>query len=247
MRALSRKPLRGHRRIAAILDIDKMAFGAADLFLKTVEEPPLNTHIVLTTSRPDLLMPTLLSRTHQIKMPVAPHQKLEEYLSPRLGISGVEVSYLARISGGSPGMAIHLFESDITQRRDLIMAFFEELLKRADTNMLVDRVNRRYGLNRISYDDLRLDFDIMESIIHDLYLSRENRLDNHIINVDIKKKLSDLGCPDLEVLDIWKTCCAETRQACLVNNVTAGTGMIFFYISCAGAVRNQSGPKFKLP
>ncbi len=81
MRTLSRKPLRGQRRVAAVLDIDKMAFGAADLFLKTVEEPPVNTHVILTTSRPDLLMPTLLSRAHMIKVPPAPPDRLEEYLS----------------------------------------------------------------------------------------------------------------------------------------------------------------------
>jgi len=247
MRTLSRRPLRGQRRVAAVLDIDKMAFGAADIFLKTVEEPPVNTHVILTTSRPDLLLPTLLSRAHLIKVPPASLEKLERYLSERLEINKHEASYLARISGGSPGMAIHLYEGDITRRRDLVMIFFEKLLKRADTNLLVDDVNRRYGLGRVSYDEVKLDFDIMESIIHDLYLVGENRLDNHIINVDIKKKLSNLGCPDLEVLNIWKTSCAETRQACLVNNVAAGTGMIFFYISCAEAMRNPGGLKFKLP
>ncbi len=247
MRTLSRKPLRGQRRVAAVLDIDKMAFGAADLFLKTVEEPPVNTHVILTTSRPDLLMPTLLSRAHLIKVPPAPFDRLEKYLSERLEINKNEVSYLSRMSGGSPGMAIHLYEGDITDRRDQVMVFFEKMLKRTDTNVLVDEVNRRYGLNRVSYDEVKLDFDIMESIIHDLYMACENRLDNHIINVDIKKKLSNLGCPDLEVLDIWKTCCAEIRQACLVNNVAAGTGMIFFYVSCADAMRNPGRPKFKLP
>lgn len=247
MRSLSRKPLRGQRRVAAVLDIDKMAFGAADLFLKTVEEPPANTHVILTTSRPDLLLPTLLSRAHLIKIPPPPPGKLEKHLSEKLEINKHEASYLARISGGSPGMAIHLYESDITQRRDLVMIFFEKLLNRTDTNLLVDEVNQRYGLGRVSYDEVKLDFNIMESIIHDLYLMAENRLDNHIINVDIKKKFWDLQCPDLEVLNTWKTCCTEIRQACLVNNVAAGTGMIFFYISCAKAMSNPEGLRFKLP
>lgn len=247
MRTISRRPLRGQRRVAAILDIDKMAFGAADLFLKTVEEPPADTHVVLTTSRQDLLLPTLLSRAHLIKVPPASHQKLAKHLSRSLKMKEDEASYLARISGGSPGMAIHLYENDITRRRDSVVVFFEKLIKRGDTNSLVDEVNRRYGFGRVSYDEIRLDFDIMESIIHDLYLGGENRLDNHIINVDIKKKLANLRCPDLEILNIWKVCLAEVRQACLVNNVNAGTGMIFFYISCARALRNPAGLKFKLP
>ena len=247
MRSLSRRPLRGGRRVAAILEIDRMAYGAADLFLKTVEEPPLDSHLILTTSQPDLLLPTLLSRTHIIKIPPAPVKELTEYLMGRIKTDEGTAAYLARLSGGSPGRAVSLYESDVVSRRDVIVKYFAGLSPGSNINQLIDDVNREYGMGGINYDDARLDFDIMESIIHDLYLIAENGLDNNLVNVDIEKELSALGRPGTEVLDQWEACCAETRRACLVNNVAAGTAMMFFYISCAEALQGPSRLDFKLP
>jgi DNA polymerase-3 subunit delta' len=247
IRSLSRKPLKGGRRVAAVLEIDMMAYGAADLFLKTVEEPPSDTHLILTTSQPDLLLPTLLSRTHVVRIPPAPVEELTGHLMERIEVDEGTAAYLSRLSGGSPGRAIHLYEGDVVSRRDVIMRFFESLCGGSNVNQLIDDVNGEYGLGGISYDDIRIEFDIMESVIHDLYLLNENGLDNHLVNVDIREELSALGRPGIEVLDIWKACCAETRRACLVNNVAAGTAMMFFYISCADALEGPSELKFKLP
>ncbi len=247
IRALSKKPLRGGRRVVVILDIDKMAFGASDLFLKTVEEPPENTHLVLTTSHPDQLLPTLLSRTSIIKVPPAPSEELEKYLSDRLKIDGKPGSYLARISGGSPGQAVHLFENDIIERRNIILDFFGKLLGGYDTNLLAEEINNEYSGPKIRFNDTRMDFEIMESLIHDLYLIGENGLENQILNVDIRSSLEKFGRPDMESLDIWRKCCGETRRACLVNNVTVSTAMLFFYITSAEALNNPAAPKYKLP
>jgi DNA polymerase-3 subunit delta' len=247
IRSLSRKPLKGGRRVAAVLEVDRMAFGAADLFLKTVEEPPLDSHLILTTSQPDLLLPTLLSRTHVIKIPPAPVEELTGHLMDRVAVDEGTAAYLSRFSGGSPGRAVYLYDGDVVSRRQVIMKYFTSLAGGSDVNRLIDEVNSEYGVGGISYDDAKIDFDIMESVIHDLYMLNENGLDNHLVNVDIKEDLSALGHPGIEVLDIWKACCAETRRACLVNNVAAGTAMMFFYISCADALQGPSELNFKLP
>jgi len=247
MRALAKRPLKSGRRAVVILDIDKMAFGAADLFLKTVEEPPFDSHLILTTSRPDLLLPTLLSRTHIVKVPPAANDDLESFLVQKLGVKNSEASFLTRISGGTPGGAVYLHESGIFERRARVIAFFAGLCAGKDTNRLIDLVNGEYSFKRPKLEEVRLDFEIMESLIHDLYLLRENDLDKYLVNVDIKGKLMELGRPEAAALDIWKACCAETKRACLVNNVSAGTAMAFFYISCAGAMENPAGISFKLP
>jgi DNA polymerase-3 subunit delta' len=224
-----------------------MAFGAADLFLKTVEEPPQNTHLLLTTSRPDLLYPTLLSRTHQINVPPMPEEQMRGLLEERLGIKSAEAKYLARISGGSPGMAIQFHESDILARRELVLDFFERLSAGDSIGRLAADVQSQYSGSRFRYDDIRIDFDIIETIIHDLYLQGENRLDNHLINVDIMGQLSRITPPAKEVLEVWGNCCAQTRRACVVNNVAVDTGMVFFYISCSDAVTTLSRPRLTLP
>ena len=52
-------------KVAVIFDADRMCHGAApaaNAFLKTLEEPPAHTLILLTTSRAALLLPTIVSR-----------------------------------------------------------------------------------------------------------------------------------------------------------------------------------------
>lgn len=245
--SLSKKPLMGGRRVAAILNVDKMAFGAADLFLKIVEEPPDNTHIILSTANPDLLMPTLLSRTSVIKIPPAKTEDLEKYLNKKLEIPGGYASYLARMSQGSPGRAVYLSQNDLLDRRNIIIPYFEKLMKAENLSSLIEEVNREYSQAGIRFNEIRLDFEIMESIVHDLFLLGKNRLDNHLINVDIKEKLANMKIPSIESLDVWKKYCGETKRACLVNNVSLNSAMVFFYISCAEAVENPVITRMKLP
>ncbi len=55
-------PSSGSKRIVLILEADKMTDEAANCFLKTLEEPPLDTIFILTTSRPNFVLPTIRSR-----------------------------------------------------------------------------------------------------------------------------------------------------------------------------------------
>jgi hypothetical protein len=247
LQSLSKRPLRGGRRVVAVLDIDKMAFGAADLFLKTVEEPPQNTHLLLTTSRPNLLYPTLLSRTQRIKVPPVPESQVASLLTERFEINKLIALYLARLSSGSPGTAIRLHESDVLARREKLLEIFDKLLGAADLAVIISDVQTHYSSAKYRFDDLKTDFDIIESIIHDLYLIGENGLDKNLINVDIKSKLRGIENPKREVIDIWNGVLAETRKACMVNNVAADSGMVFFFISCAEAMKDLARPKFTLP
>jgi hypothetical protein len=247
LQSLARRPLRGGRRVVAVLDIDKMAYGAADLFLKTVEEPPHNTHLLLTTARSNLLYPTLLSRTQRIKVPPVPESEVASLLIEKLGIAGQVAIFLARLSGGSPGAAIRLHESDVLSRREKILEIFEALLGGSALPVIINDVQTQYSGGGHRFEDLKTDFDIIESIIHDLYLVGENSLDKHLINVDIKSKLEGIKSPKREVLDIWNGVLAETRKACTVNNVAADTGMVFFFISSAEAMKDLVRPKFTLP
>jgi DNA polymerase-3 subunit delta' len=59
------RPYLAPLKVAVIFDADRMCHGAApaaNAFLKTLEEPPAHTLILLTSSRPALLLPTIVSR-----------------------------------------------------------------------------------------------------------------------------------------------------------------------------------------
>lgn len=64
-RELYLRPFVAPLKVAVIFDADRMCLGgasAANAFLKTLEEPPAHTLILLTSGRPALLLPTIISR-----------------------------------------------------------------------------------------------------------------------------------------------------------------------------------------
>lgn len=58
----------GTWKIVIILDCDRMNLQAQNAFLKTLEEPPNNTLLMLLTSQPQALLPTILSRCVQLPL-----------------------------------------------------------------------------------------------------------------------------------------------------------------------------------
>ena len=59
------------RKVAILHDVDRMHVTAANVFLKTLEEPPANTTLLLLTTRPYALLPTIRSRVLHFRFPSA--------------------------------------------------------------------------------------------------------------------------------------------------------------------------------
>jgi DNA polymerase-3 subunit delta' len=64
-------PTMAPRKVALIHECDRMNTSAANIFLKTLEEPPANTTLLLLTTRPYALLPTIRSRCLNFRFPTA--------------------------------------------------------------------------------------------------------------------------------------------------------------------------------
>jgi DNA polymerase-3 subunit delta' len=108
-------PALGHRKVIVIGDADRMVAQegsdqAANAFLKLLEEPPADTTIVLTSSEPGALLPTVRSRVVMIRVPPLSDADVRAFLSdPTVAASVREQSFtespgdLARQAAGAPG------------------------------------------------------------------------------------------------------------------------------------------------
>jgi DNA polymerase-3 subunit delta' len=56
-------------KVAVLHDADRMNAAAANIFLKTLEEPPADTTLLLVTARPHALLPTIRSRVLHFRFP----------------------------------------------------------------------------------------------------------------------------------------------------------------------------------
>lgn len=71
IRNIQHSPQAGDRKVALIFEVDRFNTAAANAFLKTLEEPPLNTTILLLTTRPHSLLATIRSRCQLFRLPTA--------------------------------------------------------------------------------------------------------------------------------------------------------------------------------
>lgn len=65
---LSLMAQQGHQRIAILNNAHLLSHEAQNAFLKTLEEPPSNSHIILITDREYALRPTIRSRTTRVAL-----------------------------------------------------------------------------------------------------------------------------------------------------------------------------------
>ena len=91
---------------------------AANALLKLLEEPPSDTTLILTSDVPGALLPTIRSRVQSIRVPPMPTNTVAAFLTETLDIPTAQAQKLARLSGGSIGVAIDLQNEESDGGRD---------------------------------------------------------------------------------------------------------------------------------
>jgi len=106
-RRLSLRRFEGRRRFVILDPADAMNPQAQNALLKTLEEPPDDTTLVLVAAGPDSLLPTIRSRCLRVPFAPLPAAFIEERLRAA-GRSPEEARLAAALSGGSLGRALAL-------------------------------------------------------------------------------------------------------------------------------------------
>jgi DNA polymerase III subunit delta' len=115
------KSARGHGKVILIDDADDLNEESANCFLKTLEEPPPRSVLILIGSTPDRQLRTIVSRCQVIRFAPLSPQLVDELLQAQ----GIEDSTLrarlVRLSAGSPGLATELADPALWEfRRGLL-------------------------------------------------------------------------------------------------------------------------------
>jgi len=114
------KPFEGRYKVAIVDEADRMSHSAQNAFLKTLEEPPDESIIILLTSSPQSLLPTIRSRCQSLRFEGIPIELIVEELKTRRGLSSEESTMIAFLSEGSLGRALNLDDKILSDRNELI-------------------------------------------------------------------------------------------------------------------------------
>ncbi len=94
---ISFKAIKSSYKGAIIDEAHLLNTQAQHSLLKTLEEPPLNTIIILVSEHPYLLLPTILSRSFELKFSIVPEKEIASSLND---------SSIAALCLGRPGVAL---------------------------------------------------------------------------------------------------------------------------------------------
>jgi DNA polymerase-3 subunit delta' len=103
---LNIKPKESRRKVAIIDEAETMNQEAANAFLKTLEEPPAETYIILVVESRETLLETVASRCHEVRFTALGKRDIEAFLMEKEGLDSREAERLARLSGGIFGRAL---------------------------------------------------------------------------------------------------------------------------------------------
>jgi len=100
------RPARDMAKVFIVIEAERLSAGAQNAMLKTLEEPPGHSHLILLAASADTLLPTTRSRCHELALRTLPPEFIRRHLIENRAVSAERATFLAELSQGSLGAAL---------------------------------------------------------------------------------------------------------------------------------------------
>lgn len=167
------------RKVILISQAERMNSNAQNSLLKTLEEPAHNTVIILTTSHPDMLLPTIISRCQIMRFELLREEEIcGGMLAQNEALDKQEAVLISKMANGNFRRAQELTGEDLIAQREEMIDILRSILARSPAIWIKDiekflQSNDRYTvvrslvlLNLWVRDALMLQHENAEAIIN---------------------------------------------------------------------------------
>ncbi len=113
-------------KVFILLEADRMRTEAQNALLKTLEEPPGRSVLILISSNPAGLLPTIVSRCQEICFLPIPREELQDAIAEKWDCEEEEAHLVAALACGSMGSAKRLLDRDNLDRRQALLGLLAE-------------------------------------------------------------------------------------------------------------------------
>ncbi len=194
-RKLSFKPQHGRYRVTVLRGAERLTEEASNAFLKTLEEPPPGNILILNASDPSQLLPTIVSRCQKVFFGPLSVELISDWLVREKGVETGQAAVLARLSEGSLGKALQMWEDDYLLRREDLLSKLMSLpsLTIEDTlRMAVElsgKGKRDVGKGPEGAEEVQILLSLWKTWIRDLLVLGTGGEEGMIVNVDYRQVL----------------------------------------------------------
>jgi len=199
IKTLSLKPFESPYKVMIIWQPELMHPTAANGILKILEEPASHTYFILVTNAADKLLPTIISRTQLIAVPLLPDHGIESYLLEKKSVEPKQAARVTKLAEGNLNLALSLLDSETDDNAPLFTDWMRacynqkrigDLVTMADNFHQMDKLRQR-NLLHYSIDMFRESLLSLSSA-NQLHRTQGEELDF------IKKFSSQLTIPKIE-------------------------------------------------
>jgi len=185
------RPFEANQRIFVIDDADRMNEESSNALLKTLEEPPSTTFLILVTSRPDSLLQTIRSRCQTIRFAPVAAGEIEKLLLETQKFSPDDASVAARVCGGSVGRALSLDIAQFRSMRELMMNVIRSAVVTGDLSAMLQTAEQLNDAK--NKDRFEENIGILQTLIRDILAAAKGAETSRIVNADIAGQVSELA------------------------------------------------------
>ena len=209
------RPREGRQRFFIIDEADRLRDEAANCLLKTLEEPPPTSTLILLTSRPNSLLQTIRSRAQRISFAPLPIAEMEKFLAEKYPRPAADTALLARVSEGRIGQATAFDLSVYRQERRTLMELLELMAKGQDRFRLLKAAEY---IGKKERDEFEKELDLLMFLLRDVFLLAGGGEQTQIVNVDVADRLQQLADKiGLSRVTAWSETVREVRKGLRVN------------------------------
>ncbi|MDO9465141.1 MAG: DNA polymerase III subunit delta' [bacterium] len=190
---ISFKTYEGKKKVYIIAEAENMTIQAANCLLKTLEEPPENSVLILTSTSLHLLLRTIVSRCQAVPFNRIELHRIEGFLVEHHRVDKSLAHFIANLSQGSLGEALELKDdTQIPLAKSRLMDMLSRL-KNEDVISLVGEFNSEWSRDVREYrNKLHMSLDMLTTCLRDIAILKQAGEQVSLINLDISEDLRQL-------------------------------------------------------
>jgi DNA polymerase III subunit delta' len=168
------QPFQGRYRFVVFDPAERMSAEAPHALLKTLEEPPSRTFMVLVTTSPHLLLSTIRSRCRILRFGGIPDPQIEEYLVRRAGRTPEDSRIAAAMCRGSLATALDFDAGQYQEIRGEALRFATLLLSNGsfiEASRMVARLVKEKEKEKGKDPVFAEWVESLEALLHDVYFA----------------------------------------------------------------------------
>jgi len=187
---LHKSPVEGGYRVAIIEKSETMPKTSFDILLKTIEEPPPRSLIMLLSDNIDRLPDTIRSRCQKIRFKRVGQEIIIEYLVKTKELDPDHARFIASLSFGSFSRADKLVDSDFFDERETAIMLLGYLHSNPLESFWIEFLNMVNLRDKSRIDNLLM---IWQTLYHDISIITVDAGTDHLINKDQEKNLTKIA------------------------------------------------------